>query len=114
MLHGHVSLCVCECVCTHMCVCVGVCVCVGECTPAPVQACVPLHVPVFADVLYSLSVWENVCVCARVCVSVSGLEKKQKTEVHSQYTNNESQYKLQLQQQEPQRLISTLFSVYFL
>lgn len=88
-------------------------VCVGEYTPAPVQACVPLHVSVFSDVCVQMcnfvSVWESVCVC-------QDWKKKQKTEVqlHSQYTNNESQYKLQLQQQEPQRLISTLYSVYFL
>lgn len=49
--------------CVCLFVCVWACVCVGENTHAPVQACVPLHVSVFADVCTFVSVWESVCLC---------------------------------------------------
>lgn len=78
---------------------------VGVYTLSPLQACVPLHVSVFANVCNFLFL------CESVCIGTGG--KKQKVQLHSQYTNNESQSKLQLQQ-EPQRLISTLYSIFFL
>lgn len=94
MLHGHVSA------------VPGVSVCVSGCVRAHLHHCRP--------VCRRMRLYLQMCVTFCVCVEVFVRTEKSRREVqfHSQNTNNESRRELQLQ--ELQGLIVTLYYIYFL